>query len=261
MPAMSLLYGEGTVTAPMLITALPRAEVQAWLPAALELGDQPITAGDRWPVVLMFGTQRGVRPNLWPCGGLDYHEFAVILPWLQLRTDKQPYRGPFVWSPQLFLDNRLAIALGKYIYGLDKIDAVIEDTGDVYRALTKGFGYSLVEGRFGEPREGPSELEFEQIRAILQQPIVSVFPSGRILFYGFEWQLAQEDMRAQRVEATAGRFFLSGLPGAPERHVGDGFRVLTAAGFNLRASWRMMLPRCSSRGMDRYLAPWPGGQV
>jgi hypothetical protein len=256
---MSLLYGRGTLTAPMLVTSLPRAEVQSWLPSVLELGPQPITPSDRWPVVFMFGLQQGVRPNIWPCPGLDYHEFAVILPWLQLRSTSQPYRGPFAWSPQLFLDNRLAIALGKYIYGLDKIRAVIEDTGSVWKASTTSFGYPLVEGRFGTPGVTPTDEQFARIEAILQQPIVSVFGDGRVLYYGFAWNLVASGMQARRVEVASGRFLLSGLPGRPELSAGEGFADLLAAGFEVQTTWHMMAPQSTSAGMEKYLAPWPGG--
>ncbi|PRY26119.1 acetoacetate decarboxylase [Aliiruegeria haliotis] len=145
----SAVYGMAQTTGPIVTLPFPRATVAAMLPEGLELDAQDVTGPEEHPVILLFGRQRNVRPNLMPFGW-NYCEFICAVPWVR-HTDPSLQDLPPLLTPiQLYLDALPPILLGRYGYGYPKTRAAIHADLTSYIIRDERSGEELISCQFVE---------------------------------------------------------------------------------------------------------------
>ncbi|MCX4240665.1 NAD(P)-binding protein [Paraliomyxa miuraensis] len=170
--------GEGELDAVVMVLLLPRSRVQAMLPLGLELAPNPLSPPDAHPVFVQLSHDR------FSFGDMDYDETMLGVPYVQLSTFDAPRRGPFVYMPRLYLNAELPRRLGVYLYGYEKLEAVIDRELPELGA-TAGTGHYRVRAPGGAPLceatitpEGPmaapsSVPAFAKVRQLFEMPLIS----------------------------------------------------------------------------------------
>ena len=105
-----LMAGEGAYSALLVTLAVDRALTTTILPRGLSLAPQSLTAPGTHPMILAFGNQSNVRPIAARAFDLSYSEFIHAIPFVQACKGTS-CRGPFIYSPRLYLDRPLPVAL------------------------------------------------------------------------------------------------------------------------------------------------------
>jgi len=181
-PFDSGLYGIAKFSGTYVSVNVEKTLVEQWLPPALELDRQWLTAEERHHPVMLFFTRyhdfhlanaRIVRLS-------DYKECALSIPYTRWKEDKQPYRGPFVFPATLFLNRLLPTVMGRLLYGLPKHVASIESSETTY-SVKRG-NTQLVQAEFTPTENGefesPSQFPLfdKYAPSLMQQPLV-----GRVI--------------------------------------------------------------------------------
>jgi hypothetical protein len=244
--------GYGTMRG--ITLALPTAHVRKMLPAGLELGAQQVTPPGTHPVILffhdMFRAQMSV-PTLLP--SMTYHEHSIGIPFSYLAegsiTSGVP--GPYYFMPKLYLDNFLATLGGIVFWGFAKEMACVTVTGTSY-AIDSLAGARLTSLSWKEPELDAFKpiaeyANFEPVRQMLTQPIISKLPVGMGPFFILsdfdkDWDAATVRPLETRVEVD-----LEYVPGYqagryPASKWSPGIDASVIGSYELRAPWRLSLP-------------------
>lgn len=252
---LQTMSGDFDVT--VLVVPFPREEVAGWLPPAVELGPQTITSADLHPTYILLGRERDVYFNGWPIYRFRYHEFALVVPFTQWREPGRAYRGPFLYTPLIFVDHPLVSWGGNLMYGFAKTDARFEVSEGRY-AVTDLHGHPFAAFEHRETGEAPGAVARATIAAIMQQPSIAFSTRGRYLCSGFDWRL---DAGTITDAAVDGAIVERVLPNAPGRRRGlrlEGTAELGAGGaFRLRTRWVLSPPRSPELDWSRWCATRP----
>lgn len=218
----NMLYGLLQTAGANALVPFPRAAVQGLLPEGLELEAQPLTAPGQHPVVLFFGWQDKVRPNFAPLG-MNYLEFIVSVPYVRHADPRLRAKvpGPFVYMPQLYLNQPLPVWLGLYVYGYRKALAQISADGSDYVVRDFRSGAPIVAGSYKKAGDAGPLTDFAHLNLIQQayaQPLISRRPLlGGWLYSYFDFGLGQAliqpvDMTVKIYPGPAGSGLAGGLP-------------------------------------------------
>ncbi|MEM6990831.1 MAG: FAD-dependent oxidoreductase [Myxococcota bacterium] len=162
---------QGTIDSRVVIRTFERDTVASLLPRGLELAPQPVVHHTRHPVLFLFSVDHF---DAW-FGDMDYREMMVAIPYVQ-RTDLHiPHRGPFIYMPRLYLDDKLPRRFGNLLYGFEKLDGVIEQDDRSY-AVRELDGDEVVRLTYESAgtEQLPHELpNFESVRRLFDMPTVS----------------------------------------------------------------------------------------
>jgi hypothetical protein len=242
--------------------ALPAPIVRSFLPASLELGDQDVTPIGTHPVILLFHGFNYCQfsfPTLLP--PMSFHEQTFGIPFtrIQAGTAVAGASGPFYFMPKMYLDDLWVLMVGRNFWGFDKQMAVVTVTENCY-TVTSHWGRRLASLSWGvggdEPRAAREGYpEFEPIRQMLSQPLISLSPAalGPLLTltdFDRSWDLGT--VRPIHSDLELDPFYLPGFQGgrfATSRDSAEAQPGLLGA-YELSAQWWLSfpyLPSCSMR--------------
>lgn len=236
--------------------AVPVAAVRRLLPPRLDLLPQTLTPPGTHPVVLSFNALARAEmsvPTLLP--PLTYHEFTLGVPCCGPAAGEAADAASSGWyyMPQLLLDSLLATMGGVLYWGYRKRLARFR-VGPGRFAIDAEDGTPLVSldhQAVGEPLPVDHWPHFAPVRGLLDQPLVSRLPLALgpwSVVAPFERHWPSATLRPLR---TALRLHHDILPGLGQilgtRHpadgLADGLDVNVLGGYELRAAWRLGLPR------------------
>ena len=204
-PFDSGLYGIAEFSGTYVPVNVQKSLVEQWLPPALELDRQWLTADERHhPVMLWFTHYHNFHLVNAPILRLsDYRECALSIPYTRWKEDKQPYRGPLVFPATLFLNRLFPTVMGRLFYGLPKHVADIEESATTY-SVSRG-DTQLIQAEFTPTGDGefesPSQYPlFDKFApSWMQQPLAGRVIGGLYLCSVLDAQIT--DMTIRPVEA------------------------------------------------------------
>ena len=266
--AMIIPAGEGGYDALLATFAIPKALVETIIPTGLKLAPQNYTAPGTHPMVFAFGNQSHVRPVALKAFDVSYLEFIHSVPSVQ-KCEGGKCRGPFLYSPRLYLNELLPTALG-WMYGLNKqvIRSYRASAGAQVIGLPDG---PLIEaswqqsGRFAKPSHfahfGPLGEMMKQpmigVNALLT-PATGVFECSR-----FDWGLEANGPAliapatgTVTVHAKYGHPFTEG-EGEPRKLPFAGVDGAPLGAFIIRTNWSMSFPEPCELALPAEPAPPP----
>ena len=197
---------------------------------------QSVVAAGRHPLVLSFGTQSEVGPDLLPFG-LSYLEFVLALPFVRPRDGPQ---GPFCYLPVLLLDRRLPTVLGRWLYGFAKRRAACRRSEDSFVIARPEDGAALLSARFAAagPTARAAEIEdFPNLRCLFEQPLISQGRGGRWRYARFDFDRARAALQPVAAEVIFHRAIVPGMPLTPDPIRAPGPGASTA--FRLATTWTL----------------------
>jgi len=246
------LNGEGIMRGVTL--SLPANRVRNLLPASLELGKQTLTSPGTHPVVLFFhDLYRGnlAFPNLIP--SLTYYEHSIGVPFTYISAPwlAPGSPGPYYYMPRLYLNSLSPMAGGRLWWGFAKDLGQIEVTSGRYtvsdlagRRLTS-LGWDTEQ--LGEVRPVTAYPNFEPVRQMLNQPLISLAPLGvgpflMLSHFDKNWDVAT--LRPLRTSVEVDLAFLPGYECAryPASGWAPGIDEVVTGSYELRSPWRLSLP-------------------
>jgi hypothetical protein len=246
------LNGNGTMRGVTL--ALPTARVRDLLPAGLELGEQKVTPSGTHPVILffhdMFRAQMSV-PTLLP--NMTYHEHSVGVPFAYLSSGSitPGVPGPYYFMPKLYLDNFWATIGGCLFWGFAKEMASVTVTARSY-AVTSLAGQRLTSLAWKKPDQEEflpiaEYANFEPVRQMLTQPIISMVPAAMGPFFilsDFDKDWTVATLRPLETNLEVDLEYVPGYPGGryPASGWSPGIDASVLGSYELRAPWRLSLP-------------------
>ena len=235
------VHGRGTYNSNVAVLTVETALIRAVLPANFELGGN--YSGDRSTVLLFFGHQSDVRPDIWPLPGWAYDEAVFAVPNVFARDARYAYQGPFVFVPRLWLDRLSPVLAGILLYGYSKILTRIEASPDAYVVRSIGGETTLAQARFepAGPACDPRTFHvWHEIEACLNQPILTEpMPGveiGSVLSFRTHRIRAVQPLHA---ELTIGDGAAPGFAGG--RFNAAGMASIPAA-FRMRSHWHITPP-------------------
>jgi hypothetical protein len=245
------IHGVGRDQGWGIAEARSTAEVNRWLAPGMELGEQSVTATGTHPVVTLFGLQTNVGLNVLPWPRIRYHEVATIVPFVRVSGLPHAYAGPYVYSPSLFLNRWLPIISGRIFLGLRKAKATIIEVGGVYDVNDSETGQPLQHCE-GFATQGGDGL-LAALTPLLQQPVVSEFRNGDLVYDGFDWNLGAASLGAADLLVRTWDYAAMTLEcGVRERRYESALDITKGYGFWFDANWTMTLPRKSSVGLEAF---------
>jgi acetoacetate decarboxylase len=246
------LNGDGTMRGVTL--ALAADCVRNFLPAGLELGPQDVTPSGTHPVILffhdMFRAQMSI-PTLLP--NMTYHEHSVGVPFSYLSSSSitPGIPGPYYFMPKLFLDNFLATIGGLLFWGFPKEMASVTVMAERY-TVTSLTGQRLTslawaQGEDSDYRPIAEYGNFEPVRQMLSQPIISMMPASIGPFFILSDFDKAWDVATIRPLRTALEMEVEYVPGFtarryPQSGWSPGIDSSVLGSYELRAPWRLSLP-------------------
>jgi hypothetical protein len=215
--------------------------VKSKLPTGLRLVTPTHWKNDH-PIVLAFSRQRNVRPGFLPLGGLNYHEFLELIPYVERTDINAPTGGPFSYMPYLLLDQTLAVLVGANLYGFNKRQARISshlgafdinsDLGEI-RARFNGLGLPGTIDKF---------KSIDHSRKFLELPFISQMPTGEWVYSYLDYRLDTATFQIVNGEIAIGPPFAPAVKGT--RSPGE------TEWFRFSADWRLSVPLTSGQLAD-----------
>ncbi len=244
------LHGDGTMRG--VTVALPSEHVSDFLPAGMRLGEQSVSPPGTHPVILffhdMFRAQMSI-PTLLP--NMTYHEHSVGVPFTFISRDAPtPGKpGPYYFMPRLHLDNLFATVGGVLFWGFAKHMARFTVTSDTY-SVTDDNDRPITTVSWeaaGEHRPIREYANFEPVRQMLSQPIISQVPASLGPFFilsDFDKNWAVATVRPLRTAMDVFVEYVPGFSGGryPETGLSPGIDESVLGCYELRAPWRLSLP-------------------
>jgi hypothetical protein len=246
------LNGTGTMRGVTL--ALPTDRVRNFLPAGLELGEQKVTPPGTHPVILFFHDMFRAAmsiPTLLP--NMTYREHSVGVPFSYLSSGSitPGFPGPYYFMPKLYLDNLWATLGGLVFWGFAKEMASVTVTADSYTVNSMA-GQRLTSLGWKKPRQEEclpiaEYPNFEPIRQILSQPIISMLPMAMGPFFilsNFDKAWESATIRPLETSLEVDVEYVPGYAGGryPASRWSPGIDSSVIGSYELRAPWRLSLP-------------------
>jgi uncharacterized protein with NAD-binding domain and iron-sulfur cluster len=180
--------GVGHIDAYCAILRKPTSYVKTKLPPGLTLVPPTRPEGEH-PVILLFSRQRHVRPGFMPFGGLNYHEFVELIPYVTFNDLKLPSGGPFNYMPYLLLDQIAPVIVGTNLYGFNKRLARIGSKGGSYE-IRHEFGE--VRALFHDewlPGDISKFSHLKKVRELMERPLIGRTQTGSWAFSYLDFRL------------------------------------------------------------------------
>jgi uncharacterized protein with NAD-binding domain and iron-sulfur cluster len=193
--------GVGVMDAYCAIASMPFEDVSRKLPPGLHLCRR--TRSDLHPLVLLFSKQRNVRPGFVPFGGIDYHEFIELIPYVE--RDDGPSGGPFSFMPYLLLDQLPPVLIGVGLYGFNKRLAKISSQAGAFEIrsdLGEVRAYFQPKGLPGDSEQFPNLAD---VRDLLEHPLISQTPTRSWIYSYLDFHFD-----AATFQATSGKVAIEG---------------------------------------------------
>jgi len=183
---------------------------------------------------------------------MNFHEQTAGVPFTYIRAGHcvREQLGPYYFMPKLYLDDWWVWGNGRFLWGFDKEMAAVDLTESRYNVRSPG-GRPLasLEWSGGEAEFRPAVSgyrEFEPIRQILSQPLVTCFPAAAgplfaLTDFDRRWHLGM--VRPLRTVLQVKPAYMPGFDGG--RYVaGDpgGIETCAMGSYELSAPWWLSLP-------------------
>jgi uncharacterized protein with NAD-binding domain and iron-sulfur cluster len=224
--------------------------VSRMLPPGLHLVPVTDAPQDQHPIVLLFTRQRNVRPGFVPFGGINYHEFIEIIPYVEHDDRDAPTGGPFSYMPYLLLDNLLPVMVGVNLYGFPKRLARIssrEGSFDIHGDLGAIRAQFHDEGLPGVAGDFP---EIQPICELVEHPLISQSADTWIYSY-LDFCLETADFQ------RAGGAIVIGDPLVPTKLKGNARREHYKSDgvpwFRFSTKWTLSVPLTGVQGSPKIL--------
>ena len=244
-------YINGFVHAAVVFQALDRNIVEQLLPASLTLAEQDFTAPSAHPVYWTFNLwERGVTTAL-PCLTLDYHEAALVIPYVTLKNgDRKPQ---LAYPVTLHLNSLLGVLGGRVFWQLPKnytrcrADDEIHGFKGANLRATPLFNASksIITATFenvGTPEPVTEIGNFQKWRPALDQPLVSTGLFGTL---AGRFRLDYQDLSLYSLqgEINTGQY----VEGLNNREFAfHSIQQDLFGGFYIACNWTLQLPRKAS---------------
>lgn len=181
----------GSAIGQFVFTSAPAPFLQSLLPPDLELAPQTYTPAGYHPLLLMYNdTVLNANPFLQKIAAMEdlgftlkYHEFIVMLPYVQFTDPAYNGKAPYCYLPVLYLDSVLAVLGGRVFWEFNKELATFDTHPPDYIITQQGTSTPLVSGESmltGFERLDSSIPNFNSIVPILQLPVIEHGPIGYV---------------------------------------------------------------------------------
>lgn len=171
--------GVGSMAAYCVTILRPFDEVAKMLPRGLRL-DPPDSFQDTYPIVFLFTRQKNVRPGLVPFGGLRYHEFIELIPFVTRDAIDAPGGGPFNYMPYMLLDEMAPVLIGVNVYGYNKRFARISSNDGAFEIQSDLGQVSANLENDGLPGVATNKRfsRLKTVRQLVENPFISLTQGG-----------------------------------------------------------------------------------
>lgn len=234
--------------------ALPSDCVRNLLPAGLDLGTQDVTPRGTHPVIVFFQDMLRASfsiPTLFPAQ--TYREYCMGVPYSYLSRESitPGHPGPYFFMPKLYLDNPWPTATGILAWGFAKSLASIQVTADSFTIselsglrLTALSWKAKTTGNYAPVGNWPN---FAPIRAMLDQPLISMFPATLGPFFLLSDFDRNWDVAAIKPMETVLEVDIEFVPGYragryPASGWSPGIHKSVLGSYELRVPWRLSVP-------------------
>lgn len=184
------VYARGEMTGWFIFVLMPRADVEALLPAGLSLGHTRLASHGMHPVGLSFCRYHAVRGSFLPnfMAMRPYGEASFAIPFVHTADAG---RAMFLYPRRLYVDSLPAIAAGRIFYAMNKSRARIDQDDSSFRAFDSA-GTAFIDTRFTQ-HDDPAPLvdhpAFGTVASMLNLPFVTTPPLGGMLYNAFSLEL------------------------------------------------------------------------
>lgn len=249
------MYGTGHYLCHIGVISVPIEVVASWLPPELELAPQNITDAKHHPVNMLFGQEFDVHVHPFGFANIDYGEFAVVVPFVQWKSNSYRYKGPFLFTPLLYLDNWFGIQAGRVLYGFPKKRARFNVTKQLYEVIDAETSTRIVSCDIEQYEGKPSEHELSNIARLIQQPSLSQKTDGSYVGSGFDWQLDKAIVTSEKAKVDFENWWMPSLQtGDARTYILDGVKDFSQGGFyHLDTVWTLTLPMNPDQYWSAYL--------
>ncbi len=229
-----------------MVLALPIWKVRGFLPASLELVEQEATPEETHPVIFLFHGFVQCQfsfPTFLP--PMQFNEQTIGIPFVRVRANGRvpAGSGPYYFMPKLYLDDTWVRMIGRTYWGFDKEMASLRVTGQSYSVNSRSgrFLASLEWDGEGKSRSAVEGYrEFEPIRNMLSQPLISLSPlSPYVSLTDFDriWNLATVRTIKSVLQVSA-----SYLSGFDEGSFATASAAPVLGAYELSAPWWLSFP-------------------
>jgi hypothetical protein len=268
------VYNESPVKAPYpfgfvgdgltqcVVLALPDWRVHGFLPGSLQLGEQDVTPVGTHPVVLLFHSFTQCQfsfPTFLP--PMQFHEQTIGIPFTYIRANNSipGGSGPYCFIPKFYLDDQWVWMIGRTYWGFDKEMAFVNSSNSLY-AVTSLAGRRLVSLEWQDyENEVRSAIrgypEFESVRLMLSQPLVSLSPAGvgpvlTLTDFDRSWNLGTVRPINGALEIDAS--YLPGFEGGYYATGGADADAPLLSSYELSVQWWLSFPYLPSGSLQEY---------
>ena len=249
------IYGVGHYLCHIGVIVVDAETVASWLPPEIELDDQNITPKGTHPVNLLFGKELDVHLHPFSFANIDYGEFAVVVPFTRWKSKDYRYRGPFLFTPLLYLDNWAGIEAGRILYGFPKKRAKFNITDNFYEVIEDDTNVSIVECQIEKYIDVPNQKDIDNIARLIQQPSLSQKTDGSYVGSGFWWDIPKAKITAEKAQVNFTNWWMPTLPDSNPRILElDGVSDFSKGGFyHIDTVWTLTLPQNPDKDWSPYL--------
>jgi hypothetical protein len=252
----ALAEGTGRMTATVAPFQLSRSEVEKLLPPGFELGALPpdlqrLATNGKYPVIMMMGSQRDVKPAMggirFPVPGLSYKESALVIPGIRYQGKAASGDVGFNYVPVLYLNKEAPILLG-HAYGFHKRKAKIDSSSGGYSIAQNG--RKILDAKLSPARSNPGAVH-DNLGGVLKamsQPIITDSEDlpDWLVKSTYDLRLAEQDQKKQikavDVDLALGDGFDDGKIDSHFAHI-DGADRATAGAFQITDDlWHLSAP-------------------
>lgn len=255
-PDPGCLHMVGDYSVRIAIQHFPLELVRTWLPRELELAPQNIAPHGCHPCNLLHGIETDVYFNINPLFKLEYHEFGLVIPYVQWKDKGFRYKGPFLFTPIIFVDSWFVSFGGDVVFGFPKRMAEFSVTPERYWCADSQVHLPYVEASYEALGTKPAGAGLKAICECLQQPSVSQKKNGSFMGSGFYWGLDKARFEDIEIEGQITQYLLPGVANGrhPYRARGTG-DIRAGAAYHLKTRWTLTMPTAT---LDRDWSPWNG---
>jgi hypothetical protein len=231
--------------------ALPCSQVRALLPPGLELGEQNLTPRGTHPVIFLFHRFFHCQYSFpTPLRPMSFHEQTAGIPFTYTRAGNGAPGGlgPYYFMPKLYLDDWWVWMNGRFLWGFDKEMAAVTETENRYTVMSPA-GRPLVSLEWNGEAEFRSAAfgygNFEPVRQMLSQPLVTSFPAAAGPFaaltdFDRRWPLGTVRPVSAVLQVEPG--YMPGFDGGQYNATGPGSDSRVIGSYELSAPWWLSLP-------------------
>jgi uncharacterized protein with NAD-binding domain and iron-sulfur cluster len=245
--------GIGSMDAHCAVIDADPAHLKHMLPPGLIL--VPPRSWKKHKLIFLFGRQRNVRPGFVPLGGMNYHEFVELIPYVMREDGKNPAGGPFSYMPHLLLDQLAPVLIGVSLYGYKKRLAHISSEAGAFDIRSDLGTARALFSTVGMPGSSSDFKNLHNLCAILRQPLVSRAPTGAWIYSRLEFAFDLAVFQPVVGEAVIDPGIVWSDDGKPKGYKFHSISNDPFGAFRMSADWSLSLPLSAGNLSDHPVPP------